>query len=122
MKKVLVVDDEEAILTVVSAILSANGYEVLTNATGLDIALIAKDYAPDVILLDIRLPRKSGIDICREIKATADIPVILFSAHSDKEKALKDSGAEAFIQKPFDLKSFVRVIDSYATRKTADTR
>jgi two-component system response regulator MtrA len=122
MKKILVVDDDEAILAVVGAILSAKGFEVLTNSTGLDIPALAKQYSPDVILLDIRLPGKSGIEVCREIKALADVPVILFSAHSDEEKALRDSGAEAFIQKPFDIKGFVSVIDLYASCRTAEVQ
>ena len=115
MKRILVVDDDEVILMVVNTLLSRSGFEVLTDATGFNITELVKSYSPDVILLDIRLPGKSGIEICKDIKNIFSIPVLLFSAHCDKEKALKDSGAEAFIVKPFDIKKFVSVITFYAS-------
>jgi len=120
MKKILVVDDDREVLSVVTTILSETGFKVLTNETGFNIPEIVRDYSPGVILLDIRLPGRSGIEICKELKNIFNIPIILFSAHCDRENALKNSRAEAFIQKPFDLKKFVSLINFYASYQMAE--
>ena len=120
MKKIIVVDDDEAILAVTSYLLTTNGFTVFTSATGLNVAQMVRMHSPDIVLLDIRLPGISGIDICKELKNVFNIPVVLFSAHSDRISALQDSAADAFIQKPFDIKKFISLINLYATCKLAE--
>ena len=104
--QILVVDDSETSLALLLAILTAEGYEVRPADSG-ELALAAVTASrPEVILLDMRMPGMSGIDVCRKLKSDAqsrDIPVIFLSASLDFEARLEalQSGAVDFINKPF---------------------
>ncbi len=107
------VDDDEGILTVVRIILQTAGYEVKTHDSGIGVPEIVSGYSPDLILLDVRLPGKAGTEICQELKATYNMPIILFSAHANYRTVLAACDAEAFIEKPFDVKNFLITIQHY---------
>lgn len=111
MKKVLIVDDDKDILTVVKYLLKSHGFKVHTHSTGLNVTDVVDTFHPDLILLDIMLPGKTGIDICKELKLISDIPIVLFSAHADKIAALKESKADAFVEKPFEISHLLDVIN-----------
>ena len=113
MKKVLVVDDDLDILEVVEYFLVSNGFKVQTHSTGLMVNEVVNHYKPDLILLDILLPGKMGTQVCNELKQLHDIPVILFSAHADILGSLSTSDADAFIEKPFEVKKLLTTIRSY---------
>ena len=111
MKKVLVIDDDLDVLEVVKLILTSYGFEVRLHDTGLNVPEIVLDFQPDLILLDIRLPGKSGTEICKELKEQdCVIPIILFSAHAMQTNFLDSFGADAFIAKPFDVKNLVNTV------------
>lgn len=111
MKKILVVDDDQNILEVVKFILTSNGFDVLTLATGQDVPEVVLHYQPNLILLDIRLPGKLGTEICKELKQIhTDLPIILFSAHAEEGRSPDIKVADAFIQKPFDIRNFVNSV------------
>jgi DNA-binding response OmpR family regulator len=113
-KRVLLVDDDAGILDSVSLLLSEYGYEVQTSTDGNVIGRYA-GALPDVILLDVWLSGWDGKDVCRTIKADdamAHIPVLLMSAHKDIEKVAKDSGADGFIAKPFDIDILLEKVHS----------
>jgi Response regulators consisting of a CheY-like receiver domain and a winged-helix DNA-binding domain len=108
-KNILVVDDEGALLKFTKARLEANGYAVSTLDSGNRAAEYAARDKPDLILMDIRMPGKSGYDVCRELKAyevTRNIPVILFTAQYMDEECVeaetKSVGADDYMFKPFD--------------------
>ncbi len=111
MKKILVVDDDPDILQIVKYILTQHGFDVQTHSTGLDLSEVVMSYDPNLILLDIRLPGKLGTQLCKELKQMYDIPIILFSAHSDERKSFEKWNADAFIQKPFDIDHLVNTIN-----------
>ena len=112
MKRVLVVDDDPDILEVVELILTGNGFNVRTHTTGLSVPEIVSDYDPNLLLLDVRLPGKSGTDVCRELKLIhSDLPIILFSAHVLQEREVNQCNADGFIKKPFDVKNLVATIN-----------
>ena len=114
MKKIFVVDDDEDILEVVRISLEFYGFEVRTDSTGANVPEMVQEYQPNLILLNIFLPGKSGTKICKEIKKVhSKIPVILFSAHAEKGKSFSEYNADGFIQKPFDILQFVNTIKSY---------
>ena len=105
---ILVVDDTPANLNVLSAILSQQGYRV-RPANGGEVALVVAQHAePDLILLDIQMPKMNGFEVCRRLKGndqTADIPVIFISALDevlDKVEAFEAGGAD-YITKPFQI-------------------
>jgi DNA-binding response OmpR family regulator len=112
MKKILVIDDDEAILRVVKLILTSHGFDVQTHSTGLDVPDIVMHYHPNLILLDIRLPGKLDTEVCKELKQIhTNLPIILFSAHAEQGKAFALCDADAFIEKPFDIQNLIDTIN-----------
>ncbi len=108
-KKILLVDDENDMIFVVKLELEANGYDVLTAANGQDGLDMARREKPDLIILDLMLPKVDGYKVCRILKFDEkykSIPIIIFTARSQKsdEAIGKEVGADAFIVKPFESK------------------
>lgn len=105
ISKVLVVDDNEQNLELIMAYLEEVDCKVVSAPGGYEALDIIKDDAPDLVLLDVMMPRISGFEVCRRLKndpATADIPVIMVTALTelgDIERAI-DSGTDDFLSKP----------------------
>jgi len=108
-KRILVVDDEVQLVEMVKIRLEANGYEILSAYDGQEALDKARKEKPDLIVLDLMLPKLDGYKVCRMIKFDdryKNIPIILFSARaqeSDKEMGIQ-VGADAYITKPFEPK------------------
>ena len=105
-KRILIVDDNQDILQVVSWRIQSWGYEALIAGSGEEGLRIAEEQTPDLILLDIMMPKMKGRDVCAGLKAhpkTRHIPVIFLTALSldDHVKAGMDLGADDYILKPF---------------------
>ena len=113
MKKILVIEGDKDMLDVVESILTKHGFDVRTNPDVSNIDELLTDYYPDLILLDIKLPGKSGIEICKELKENYTIPVVLFSTSLTREVALKEYNADGFISKPFEIKDFLKVLEGH---------
>jgi DNA-binding response OmpR family regulator len=112
MKKILVVDDDKAILQVVKLVLTSHGFDVQTHSTGLNLPDIVMHYHPNLILLDIRLPGKLGTEVCKELKQIdTNLPIIFLSAHAEQGEAFAICHADGFIQKPFDIKKLIDTIN-----------
>jgi DNA-binding response OmpR family regulator len=112
----LVADDDETLITMVSRIATKAGYEVCSATDGVSALELAAEKRPDVILLDIMMPRMDGRDVLKKLKSnpeTCEIPVIVFSArgeHSDRILGL-ELGADDYIEKPFNLEMLLRKLD-----------
>jgi|ERR1700761_2734836 two-component system phosphate regulon response regulator PhoB len=106
-KRILVLDDDQDILDIVSFILTEDGYEVETLPTGHQAAEVIGQFHPDLILMDVMLADLDGRVICRKLKetiTTSHIPVILISGTHDLADSLNQQGApNDFIPKPFDI-------------------
>ena len=112
MKKILIVDDEQDMVAIVRHVLTSHGFEVYTHSTGLNVPDIVTQYQPHLILLDIRLPGKSGTEVCKELKQVyTTLPIIFFSAHAEKGEAFALCDADGFIQKPFAIKNLIETIN-----------
>ena len=107
-KKILVVEDDLVSQRVVSARLEINGYDVITAQDGEEGLKKAKEESPDLLILDLMMPKMTGYEVCRMLKFDdkyKDIPIIVLSAlerQDEREKAVK-AGADAVFVKPFDL-------------------
>ena len=106
-KRILIVDDTKDILLVVARRLKSWGYEPLTAGSGEEGLRIIEEQKPDLVLLDIMMPKMKGRDVCLRMKAnpeTAHIPVIFLTSLglADHVKAGMDVGAEDYLVKPFD--------------------
>ena len=113
MKKILVVDDDLDILEIIKLILTLNDFDVYTHSTGLNVPEVVMEFHPNLILLDVRLPGKSGTEICKELKEKYTIPIILISAYGNHLASIEESNADAFITLPFELNHLVNTINSH---------
>lgn len=118
MKKILVIDDEKNILKSIVMYLEGHKYSVQAISNGLDGIKFAKEYMPDLILLDLVLPDIDGYMVCKTIKEsleTENIPIVIMSAKSqqvDIDKAF-DVGALDYIMKPFEPQKLLEKIQKY---------
>ncbi|MGP6140390.1 MULTISPECIES: response regulator YycF [unclassified Jeotgalibaca] len=103
MKKILVVDDEKPISDIISFNLDKEGYEVFTAFDGEEAVAQFEAVGPDLILLDLMLPKMDGLEVCRIIRKTSDVPIIMLTAKdSEIDKVLGlELGADDYITKPF---------------------
>ena len=124
--KILVIDDDVNICDLLRMYLEKEGYEVRTANDGVEAMTVFRMYEPDMILLDIMLPKKDGWQICREIREQSSKPIIMISAKGETiDKVLGlELGADDYIVKPLDMKEvFARikaVLRRYAKHDTAD--
>lgn len=109
MKKILVVDDEKPISDIISFNLDKEGYEVHTAFDGEEAVEKFEAVAPDLILLDLMLPKMDGLEVCRQIRKTSDVPIIMLTAKdSEIDKVLGlELGADDYITKPFSNRELV---------------
>lgn len=116
-RKILVVDDEPDILKTVTFRLKKSGFEVITAEDGDRAVETAKNEMPDLILLDLRLPGKDGIEVCTELKSDdryKGIPIILLTASSGmKEEKLKTCMHDSFVLKPYQFDDLLKKIREF---------
>lgn len=106
LTKILVIDDDVNICDLLQMYLEKEGYEVRTVNDGIDGLAAFRSYEPDMVLLDIMLPRKDGWQVCREIREHSAKPIIMISAKGETiDRVLGlEFGADDYIVKPFDMK------------------
>lgn len=116
-KKILVVDDERDISRLIKARVESAGYSVITAFDGAEALKAVKEQKPDLVLLDVMLPKIDGYQVCRLIKFDEkyrSIPVIMLTARagdSDKEKAM-EAGADGYLTKPFQPEELFLLVGS----------
>ena len=123
-KKILVVDDDPNISELLKIYLEKEGYEVKIAADGAEGINAFKLYSPDLVLLDIMLPKKDGWQVCREIREISNKPVIMITAKGevfDKVLGL-ELGADDFVVKPFDMKELSARVKAVLRRYNAHSK
>ena len=121
VKKILVVDDEPGITELLNSYLAKEGYEIITAADG-EAALEAADREqPDLILLDLMLPKKNGYEVCREIRAKSNTPIIMLTARDEEPDKIVglELGADDYITKPFSPREVVARVRAVLRRAEA---
>jgi len=124
--KILVADDAPDNVALVQDLLSVEGYDVIPAYDGQEALLKIRSVLPDVVLLDINMPRMDGYETCRQLKedpTTADIPVLMLTALAEPDDRVKglQLGAEDYLTKPFDYRELVaRVRARLRTKQAAD--
>ena len=113
--KILVVDDEALLVKGIRFNLQNDGYEVITGCDGVEAVELARSQKPDLIVLDIMMPRLDGLDACSKIREFSNVPIILLTAKSDDMDKLLgfDRGADDYLTKPFnvlELKARIRAL------------
>ena len=116
--RVLVVDDDSSLAEMLTIVLDSEGFEPRVCSTGEKAMGAVRDFRPDVVLLDLMLPGKDGIDVCREIRAESGVPIIMLTAKSDTIDIVVglESGADDYVVKPFKPKELVARIRARVRR------
>ena len=120
-KILLVVDDSPTAILWHRLMLEEEGYEVLTAADGAEGVEVAKKQLPELVLLDVIMPRMNGYEACRALREderTRDIPVLMITTRSEMPNVLKgyESGCNEYITKPVDRTELVTKVRSYLDR------
>ncbi len=115
MKKILVIDDSKTIRLMMEAGLTKEGYEVITAIDGEDGLIKAFTENPNLIVLDVMMPKLNGFQVCRKIKRderTLHIPVLILTAQDQKEEILEgfNAGADEYLCKPFKFDELLRQV------------
>ena len=114
-KRILIVDDEPLNVKLFVTVLNKRGHDVLQAADGFHAFVLANDELPDLIIMDVRMPNLSGLQVTRSLKNsnhTQNIPVLIATAFLIDEEELRQSGCDAYISKPFATKKFVDAVNS----------
>lgn len=119
MKKILVVDDEKPISDIVKFNLTKEGYDVYTAYDGEEALEKVTEVTPDLVLLDLMLPKMDGLEVCREIRKNYDMPIIMVTAKdSEIDKVLGlELGADDYVTKPFSNRELVARVKANLRRR-----
>ena len=119
--KILIVDDAQQVRRVLRTALSSEGYTTYEAASGEEALDSIRAAVPDAILLDVNMPGMGGLEACREIRRTLDVPILMLTVrNSERDKVLAlDAGADDYVVKPFGMQELLARIRAALRRRTA---
>ena len=115
-KKILVVDDDKTLLKLVDGVLSLKGYQVISALDGEEGLLKLRQDKPDLIILDIHMPKMNGYAFIQEVKGSADlksIPIIILTSKDGMEEVFRTEGAQEYLVKPLDPEKLLQLVGRY---------
>jgi two-component system response regulator MprA len=117
--RVLVVEDDTEITDALRRSLRHEGYEVRTAGDGVEALDAAAEFIPDLVVLDLGLPRLDGIEVCRQLRADGDVPILILTARTETDDRVTglDSGADDYLVKPFERQEFLARIRALLRRR-----
>ncbi|MDD5082104.1 MAG: response regulator transcription factor [Dehalococcoidales bacterium] len=109
MKNILLVEDDQTLLSVLKYSLTREGYDVLTAEDGVEALQIAQSQRPDLVILDIMLPKLSGFEVCRILRKSTTIPIIMLTARDEEVDKIVglEIGADDYMTKPFSMRELI---------------
>ena len=121
---ILVVDDDSSLAEMLSLVLRQEGFESQVVGRGDEALEAFRSFRPDLVLLDLMLPGKDGIDVCKEIRAESGVPIVMLTAKGDTVDVVVglESGADDYIVKPFKPKELIARIRARVRRSEAPGR
>lgn len=124
MSKILVVDDEKAIVDILKFNLQREGYNVITAFNGEEALQIFEKEKPDLVLLDIMMPKVDGLQVCKIIRNKYDTPIIMLTARAEEvDKVLGlELGADDFVTKPFSIRELMARVKANLRRTVLDAK
>ena len=117
--RVLVVEDDADIADVLRRSLRNEGYEVRTSGDGVEALDVAAGFFPDLVVLDLGLPRLDGVEVCRRLREEGDVPILMLTARAETEDRVTglDSGADDYLVNPFERQELVARIGALLRRR-----
>lgn len=121
--RVLVVDDERVVTEVVERYLQREGFEVSLASDGAEALRLARELAPDLVVLDLMLPTLDGLEVCRQLRQDSHIPIIMLTARGEETDRVVglELGADDYVVKPFSPRELVARIKTVLRRTVAGT-
>ena len=121
--RVLIVDDDTALAEMLGIVLRGEGYEHAIVTRGDEVLPVFREFKPDLVLLDLMLPGRDGIDVCKEIRAESGVPIVMLTAKTDTVDVVVglESGADDYVVKPFKPKELVARVRA-RLRRTDDPK
>ncbi|MDR3544459.1 MAG: response regulator transcription factor [Candidatus Limnocylindrales bacterium] len=121
MKRILVVDDEANIVELLRLYLEKEGFAVIAARDGDEALALHLRHDPDLVILDLMLPKKDGFDVCREIRRRGATPILMLTARSDDVDSIVglELGADDYVTKPFNPRALVARVKAILRRATA---
>ena len=106
MSRILIVEDEPKLAALEADYLKAAGFDTHIIGDGREVVAWVRSHAPDLILLDLMLPGRDGVDICRDLRSFSDVPIVMVTAKVEEIDRLigLDSGADDYVCKPFSVR------------------
>ena len=120
-EKILVVDDEKSIVDILKFNLQKEGYQVFTGSDGQEALELFEACHPDLILLDVMMPRLSGYDVCRKIREKSMVPIIMLTARTEEVDTVLglELGADDYVTKPFSMRELMARVRTNLRRSAA---
>jgi two-component system response regulator MprA len=117
--RVLVVEDDSEIADVLRRTLRQEGHEVRSAADGVAALEVAEDFVPDLVILDLGLPKLDGVEVCRRLRAESDAPILILTARTQTDDRVVglDSGADDYLVKPFERKELLARLRALLRRR-----
>jgi len=118
---ILVVDDEPQITRVLKTTLSSHGYGTRTAADGEEALQMMKEWSPDLLITDLRMPNMDGLELCRRVRANSQIPIIILSVRGEEKIKVQalDAGADDYVTKPFSTNELLARVRAALRRSSA---
>jgi two-component system KDP operon response regulator KdpE len=119
--KILIVDDEPQITRVLRTALSTQGYTLRIASNGVEGLEAAQAWHPDLIITDVSMPHMNGVELCREIRALSQVPIIVLSVRNQDRQKIEalDAGADDYVTKPFSIQELQARVRAQLRRQTA---
>lgn len=118
--RILIADDEPSTAEMLALILGFTGYEVTRAYDGAEALKLAREVKPDVLLLDVRMPKLYGSEVARRLKTDPELAskvVVLFSSADESDVSWREAGADAFLSKPIDIRQLPRVVEGLLSQR-----
>ncbi|MGA9354416.1 MAG: response regulator transcription factor [Terriglobales bacterium] len=122
-KHILVVDDESQITRVLRTSLSSHGYDIRAANDGETALEIMKDWTPDLVITDLAMPNMDGLELCRRLRMTTQVPIIVLSVRGEERTKVKalDAGADDYVTKPFGMEELLARVRANLRRRREET-